>query len=75
MATELKRMTFVVTPEVEELLNSVKKEMFYNRTKSDMIRELVSAGVRAIKAEKATKEKCEVDAWNASKQQSVYPLG
>ena len=53
MATELKRMTFVVTPEMEEPLNSIKKEMFYNRTQSDMIRELVSAGVRAIKAEKA----------------------
>lgn len=56
MATELKRMTFVVTPEMEEPLNSIKREMFYNRTQSDMIRELVSAGVRTIKAEKAAKE-------------------
>lgn len=57
MATELKRMTFVVTPEMEEPLNSIKKEMFYNRTQSDMIRELVSAGVRAFKAGKTAKEK------------------
>lgn len=56
MATELKRMTFVVTPEMEEALNSIKRELFYNRTQSDMIRELVTAGVRAIKAEKAAKE-------------------
>ncbi len=56
MATYLKRMTLVVTPEMEEPLNSIKREMFYNRTQSDMIRELVSAGVRAIKAEKAAKE-------------------
>ena len=55
MADEFKRMTFVVTPEMEELLNSIKREMFYNRTKSDMIRELVSAGVRAIKAERRQK--------------------
>ena len=56
MATELKRMTFVVTPEMEEALNSIKRELFYNRTQSDMIRELVAAGVRVIKAEKAAKE-------------------
>lgn len=60
MATELKRMTFVVTPEMEEPLNSIKKEMFYNRTQSDMIRELVAAGVRAFKDGKTAKEKgCE----------------
>lgn len=52
MATELKRMTFVVTPEMKEPLNSIKQEMFYNRTQSDMIRELVSAGIRAIKKTK-----------------------
>lgn len=28
MATELKRMTFVVTPEMEEPLNSIKKKCF-----------------------------------------------
>lgn len=56
MATELKRVTFVVSLEMEESLNSIKREMFYNRTQSEMIRELVSAGVRAIKAEKAVKE-------------------
>ena len=56
MATELKRVTFVVTPEMEEPLNSIKREMFYNRTQSDMIRELVSAGVRAIKAKKQQKK-------------------
>ena len=56
MATELKRMTFVVTPEMEEPLNSIKKEMFYNRTQYDMIRNRVSAGIRAVKSEKAAKE-------------------
>lgn len=28
MATELKRMTFVVTPKMEEPLNSIKKKCF-----------------------------------------------
>lgn len=60
MATGLKRMTFAITPDMEVPLNSIKKEFFYDRTQSDMIRELLSAGVRAMRAEKATKEKrCE----------------
>lgn len=60
MAIGLKRITFVVTPDIEAPLDSIKKEFFYDRTKSDMIRELVSAGVRAMRAEKAAKEKrCE----------------
>lgn len=53
MAAELKRLTFVATPEVEESLSSAKEEMFYNRTRSDMIRDLLRAGLRAVKAEKA----------------------
>ena len=56
MATGMKRITFVVTPDIEAPLDSMKKEYFYDRTKSDMIRELVAAGVRAMKAEKAEKQ-------------------
>ena len=41
MATGLKRMTFAITPDMEVPLNSIKKEFFYDCTKSDMIRELV----------------------------------
>lgn len=51
MAAGLKRMTFVITPDMEAPLDSIKKEFFYDRTQSDMIRELVSAGVRAMRAE------------------------
>lgn len=57
MATELKRLTFVVTPDMEVPLNSMKKEMFYDRTQSDMIRELLSAGMRALETKKEVKEK------------------
>lgn len=56
MPTNLKRMTFVVTPEMKAPLDHFKKEMFYNRTQSDMIRELVAAGMRALELQKAEKE-------------------
>ena len=45
MATTMKRLTFVVTPEMEVLLTRFKKMMFFDSTQSDMIRELVSAGL------------------------------
>lgn len=48
MATELKRMTFAVTEEMESELNRFKKEKFYDKNNSEMIRILVSAGMRAI---------------------------
>ncbi len=48
MATELKRMTFAVTEEMESELNRFKKEKFYDKNNSEMIRTLVSAGMRAI---------------------------
>lgn len=56
MSTDLKRMTFSVTSEIEESLKSFKKEMFYDRSQSDMIRTLVSAGMRALETEKTAKE-------------------
>ena len=52
MSTELKRMTFSVTPEIEASLKSFKKEMFYDRSQSDMLRTLVSARMRALETEK-----------------------
>ncbi len=56
MSTELKRMTFSVTPEIEASLKSFKKEMFYDRSQSEMLRTLVSAGMRALETEKTAKE-------------------
>ena len=38
MATTMKRLTFVVTPEMEVLLTRFKKKMFFDSTQSDMIR-------------------------------------
>ena len=44
MATELKRMTFAVTPDIEELMDEAKR-MFYDSTQSEMIRALIVAGL------------------------------
>ncbi len=55
MATELKRMTFAVTPDIEELMDEAKR-MFYDSTQSEMIRALIVAGLTALKAEKKASE-------------------
>lgn len=55
MATATTRLTFVVTKELVSRLDHAKKERFYNRTQSDMIRELVLAGLDALD-EKSAKE-------------------
>ena len=47
MPTELKRMTFVVTPDIEELMDAAKQK-FYNITQSEMIRVLIIAGLNAL---------------------------
>lgn len=52
MATELKRMTFAVPQELEVLLKCVKKEIFYDRSQSEMIRELISVGLSVQKSRK-----------------------
>lgn len=52
MASELKRITFVITPEMELSLAGIKKEMFYNCSQSEMIRTLVEQGLNVIKDEK-----------------------
>ena len=49
VATESKRITFTVTPDMVPLMDRAKR-MFYDRTQSDMIRELVSAGMRALES-------------------------
>ena len=49
MSNKLKRLTFVVTPEMEVLLDGIKKEMFYNCSQSEMIRTLIGEGCNAIK--------------------------
>lgn len=49
MPKNLKRMTFIVTPEMDSLLDEMKKDYFYNRSKSDMIRVLIGCGLNTLK--------------------------
>ena len=44
-----KRVTFVITPEIEAQMKDMKREIYSDRTQSYMIRELVAAGVRSYK--------------------------
>lgn len=48
MATELRRMTFAITPDMEPVMDKAKK-LFYDHTQSDMIRILIIAGLDAMK--------------------------
>lgn len=51
MGTGLKKLTFAATPDIEAILEREKKERFYDRSRSYMIRELVMAGLRALNKE------------------------
>lgn len=51
MNGQSKRLTFVVTPEIEAQMKDMKREVYFDRTQSEMIRELVAAGVRSCKAD------------------------
>lgn len=55
MKDTCKRITFMVTPEMEVMLDKTKKDFFNKQTKSDMIRELVMAGIRASDEGKGSK--------------------
>lgn len=51
MSTELKRISFAASSDIEEVMDEAKK-IFYNKTQSDMIRILLSAGINAAKQKK-----------------------
>ena len=59
MPAELTRLSFVVTKDMEPLLVRAKKDLFYDRSRSDMIRELIMAGLSALdeKKEEQRREK------------------
>lgn len=52
MATDLKRITFVVTSDMDKPLDEIKKDFFYNCTQSEMIRKLIAAGIKEIEKKK-----------------------
>lgn len=51
MNGQKKRLTIVVTPDMEEPLRRMKRDVYFDRTKSEMIRELVAAGIRSFEKE------------------------
>lgn len=55
MATDLKRFTISITPEMEADLDSVKQRLYYRDTRNTMIRDLIIRGLEALKAEEAAK--------------------
>ena len=48
----MKKFTFLVTNDVEEILEQAKKEMFEHSSYSEMVRELVKAGLQVKEKEK-----------------------
>lgn len=52
MSSELKRITFVVPQDMEMRLDEVKKERFYNRSTSEMVRTLIEEGWKASRESK-----------------------
>lgn len=60
MATQNKRMMVSLLPEWDDKLLKLKKEKFYNTTKSEMIRYLIGLGIEEIEHQtisEPTKEK------------------
>lgn len=51
MATDLKRFTISVTPDIETDLDIAKKEYFYKTTQNEMIRTLIMKGLDVLKSE------------------------
>lgn len=47
--TENKRFTVSITPEMDKQLDELKRNLFYNKTNSEMIRELIKKGLQEIR--------------------------
>lgn len=51
MSTEFKRFTISLTPELEHELDRVKQQEYYNRSQSQMVRDLISRGLSLFEQE------------------------
>jgi hypothetical protein len=56
MPTELRRITITITPEIESLMNEAKKQ-YYNKSQSEMVRNLIIAGYNSIKIDETQRKK------------------
>ena len=52
MATTKKRLTLTLLPEWEPALNKLKKEKFFNKSFSEMLRYLIELGLKQVKETK-----------------------
>ncbi len=59
MATNLKRFTISITPEMEREMDQLKQRLYYKDTRNTMVRDLIIRGLEALKAEEAAKERKE----------------
>ena len=57
MATELKRFTISITPDMDAELDSLKQRLYYRNTRNTMIRDLITRGLASLEAEEAAKRK------------------
>lgn len=55
MSTEFKRFTISLTPELEQELDRVKQEKYYNRPQSQMVRDLIARGLESFRKEHSDK--------------------
>lgn len=51
MNGQSRRLTFVATPEIEAQMKDIKREIYFDRSQSEMIRDLMAAGMRARRAD------------------------
>lgn len=56
MATDLKRFTISITPQMETDLDAVKQRLYYKDTRNAMIRDLIIRGLEALDAENRAQE-------------------
>ena len=45
MSTSMKRFSVSVTPDLEKRLDTIKKELFYKKTQTQMLREVIKRGL------------------------------
>lgn len=57
MATDMKRVMVSITPEIEQRLDAVKKEKFYNKPYADVYRYILSLGLEEIRRQEQKTEK------------------
>lgn len=55
MSAKQKKLSVAVTPDVSALLDGARKELFSGRSRSEVIRELVRAGIRGSQPVRAAK--------------------